>query len=111
MKGEARIAGGLAAPGSPAALSLVFTATSQMRCGSRECEHLPPVPAGSDRTDKGGKCCLTEGSSCQGASRSPRPSPDAHAASAWTVGPCHELDWAGSHCELALSLHDLWECV
>lgn len=28
-----------------------------------------------------------------------------------TVGPCRELDWAGSHCELGLSLHDLWECV
>lgn len=51
------------------------------------------------------------GSSCQGTSRSPRLGSDAHAASAWTVGPCHELDWAGSHCELALTLHDLWECV
>ena len=32
-------------------------------------------------------------------------------ASAWTVGSCHELDWAGSHCELMLALHDLWERV
>ena len=45
MKGEARIVGGLVAPGSPASLSLVLTERHRCsQCGGLECEHDLPGP-------------------------------------------------------------------